>query len=118
MLFSIILTDNGIEFSKPDIIEDNGKHVYKTKVFYCDPGESEQKEKIEVNHEYIRRFIPKGISFNDYNQNDINLMMNHINSVKRDSLSGFNPYYLMKEFLPQKIIDLFNIEEIDQKILF
>lgn len=99
-LFPIILTDNGVEFSKPDTIEFNGYHVYKTNLFYCDPGHSEQKGKIENNHEYIRRFIPKGISFNDYNQDDINLMINHINSVKRDSLSGDNPYTLMKEFLP------------------
>lgn len=42
-------------------------------------------------------------------------MLNHINSVKRDSLQGNNPYTLMKEFLPQEIIDLFDIEEIDQK---
>lgn len=114
-LFPIILTDNGVEFSKPDEIEFNGYHVYKTKLFYCDPGHSEQKGKIENNHEYIRRFIPKGISFNIYNQDDINLMINHINSVKRDSLSGDNPYTLMKDFLPNKIIDLFDIQEIEQK---
>ena len=114
-LFPIILTDNGVEFSKPDVIEFNGYHVYKTNLFYCDPGHSEQKGKIENNHEYIRRFIPKGISFNDYNQDDINLMINHINSVKRDSLSGDNPYTLMKEFLPHEIIDLFDIKEINQK---
>lgn len=115
MLFPIILTDNGLEFSNPEIIEFNGHHVYKTKVFYCDPGHSEQKGKIEVNHEYIRRFIPKGKSFNDYNQYDINLMINHINSVKRDSLTGDNPYSLMKDFLPKEIIDLFDIQEIEQK---
>ena len=114
-LFPIILTDNGTEFSKPDIIEYNGYHVYKTKLFYCDPGKSGQKGKIEVNHEYIRRFIPKGNSFNEYTQDDINLMMNHINSVKRDSLEGDNPYTLMKEFLPEEIIKLFDIEEIQQK---
>lgn len=113
-LFPIILTDNGIEFSKPDEIEFNGNHVYKTKLFYCDPGHSEQKGKIENNHEYIRRFIPKGKSFNDYNQNDINLMMNHINSVKRDSLQGNSPYELMINFLPKEIIEYFDIKEIKQ----
>lgn len=115
MLFPIILTDNGVEFSKPDVIEFNGHHVYKTKLFYCDPGASGQKGKIENNHEYIRRFIPKKTSFDNYMQDEINLMLNHINSVKRDSLSGNNPYTLMKEFLPQEIIDLFDIEEIEQK---
>lgn len=113
-LFPIILTDNGIEFSKPDIIENNGNHVYKTKVFYCDPYVSGQKGKIENNHRFIRRFIPKGISFNHYNQDDINLMLNHINSTKRDSLNDDSPYTLMNEFLPQKIIDFFDIKEIEQ----
>ena len=114
-LLPIILTDNGIEFSKPDEIEFNGYHVYKTRLFYCDPGHSEQKGKIEVNHEYTRRFIPKGISFDTYSQDDINLMLNHINSVKRDSLNGDNPYTLMKDFLPREIIELFDIKEIEQK---
>ena len=114
-IFPIILTDNGVEFSKPDDIEFNGYHVYKTRLFYCDPGHSEQKGKIENNHEYIRRFIPKGTSFNNYNQNDINLMINHINSVKRDSLSGCNPYELMGPFFPKEFIDYFNIFEIEQK---
>jgi len=113
-LFPIILTDNGTEFSKPEIIENNGNHVYPTKVFYCDPGASHQKGKIENNHEYIRKFIPKGNTFNSYNQDDINLMLNHINSVKRESLSGNNPYTLMKDFLPKEIINLFDIKEIKQ----
>ena len=114
MLFPIILTDNGKEFSNPQEIEFNGHHVYKTKLFYCDPGQSGQKGKIENNHEYIRRFVPKGESFDEYTQDDINLMVNHINSVKRNSLCGQNPYTLMKEFLPQEMKDIFDIEEINQ----
>ena len=116
-LFPIILTDNGTEFSKPDIIENNGNHVYPTKLFYCDPGHSEQKGKIEKNHEYIRRFIPKGKSFDALEQDDINLMMNHINSVKRDSLDGDSPIYLMNEFLPKKIKKYFDIKKIEQKYI-
>lgn len=115
ILFPIILTDNGLEFSDPNEIEFNGNHVFKTKLFYCDPGHSEQKGKIENNHEYIRRFIPKGTSFDNYTQEDINLMINHINSVKRNSLQGDNPYTLIKELLPSEFIDLFDIKEINQK---
>ena len=63
----------------------------------------------------IRRFIPKGTSFDDLSQDDINLMLNHINSVKRDSLDGDNPYTLMHIFLPKKIIKLFDIREIEQQ---
>ena len=42
-------------------------------------------------------------------------MINHINSVRRKSLEGDNPYTLMREFLPTKMIEHFNIMEIDQK---
>ena len=41
-------------------------------------------------------------------------MLNHINSVKRESLYGNNPYTLMKDFLPKEIINLFDIKEIKQ----
>lgn len=84
--FAIILTDNGSEFSNPYVIENNGPDVIESKVFYCDPKASQQKGSIEVAHEYIRRFIPKGISFNDYSQEDINLIINHINNTPRKSL--------------------------------
>ena len=114
-LFPIILTDNGSEFSNPEEIEDNGNHVYPTKIFYCDPGHSEQKGKIEKNHEYIRYFIPKGKSFNNFNQDDINLMINNINSVKRNSLDNDSPYNLFEFFLPKEFKDLFDISEIKQQ---
>lgn len=42
-------------------------------------------------------------------------MINHINSVKRDSLDGDSPIYLMNEFLPNKIKKHFSIKEIEQK---
>ncbi len=93
-IFRCILTDNGSEFSNPDIIEDNGEWLEKTRVFYCNPNRSDQKAKIEVAHEYIRRFFPKGTSFNDYTQEDITLMINHINSVCRDHFKGQCPLHL------------------------
>lgn len=87
-LFKCILTDNGTEFSNPDHIEDNGPYLPKSHVFYCDPNRSDQKGKIEVCHEFIRRFIPKGNSFNPYSQKDITNMINQINSVPRDLFKG------------------------------
>ncbi|MBB6630794.1 hypothetical protein H7D64_04675 [Clostridium algidicarnis] len=48
---------------------------------------SYQKPHVEKNHEYIRYVIPKGISFNNRTQEDITLMINHINSTARASLN-------------------------------
>jgi len=94
-LFPVILTDNGKEFKRPDLIENNGNDVIDTKVFFCDAKRSDQKGSIEVTHEYIRKYIEQGIDFDNYTNEDINLMMNHINNTKRKKLNGNTPFNLM-----------------------
>lgn len=87
-LFVIILTDNGSEFSNPTEIEFcpiTGEQ--RTKIFYCEPGRSDQKGSCEVNHEMIRRVLPQGTSFDNLTQNDIDTLMSHINSYKRKKLN-------------------------------
>lgn len=54
----------------------------RTKVFFCEPNRSDQKEACENNHKYIRYVIPKGTNFDNLNQFQINDMMNHINSYR------------------------------------
>jgi len=100
-LFPVILTDNGSEFKKVDELEltpdEDGFLVYRTSTFYCDPMASWQKGCIEKNHEFIRYAIPKKKSLNPYNQEDITLLMNHINSIKRPGLGNKSPYELVEE---------------------
>ena len=96
-LFPIVLTDNGGEFKRVDDLELNEDLEYRTKLYYCDPMASWQKPHIEKNHEYIRYVIPRGISFNPYTQEDMTLLMNHINSTKRAGLGGKAPYELIAE---------------------
>ena len=38
-------------------------------------GKSYQKGKVEKNHEFIRYVLPKGTSFDNLTQDDINLIM-------------------------------------------
>lgn len=111
-MFNIVLTDNGSEFKDVERIEHN--KIYKTKrchVFYCDSRCSQQKGRIEKNHEYIRKFIPQGHSFDHLTQKDINLMMSHINSVKRDSLNGKSPFDCLsrKYLIAMKKLGLFQL---------
>ena len=92
-LFPVILTDNGSEFSNPKEIEYRDTvPCLRTKVFYCGPRSPYQKGSCEVNHELIRLILPKGSSFDDLTQEDIFLMMNHINSYKRKKLNNRSPY--------------------------
>ncbi|MCR5337470.1 MAG: IS30 family transposase [Lachnospiraceae bacterium] len=99
----IILTDNGSEFKNPWDIEKNESGTYRTRVFYCDPYVSNQKGRLEKNHEYIRYVIPKGRSMQAYTQADINLLASHINSTARDSLNGATPFDLANLLLDKKI---------------
>lgn len=108
-LFPVILTDNGSEFKRINEIEFTVSGECRTRVFYCDPQASWQKPHIEKNHEYIRYVLLRGKSFNPYTQEDMALLMNHINSTKRKSLGGRAPYELAttREFEKlMKVLDL------------
>lgn len=96
-LFPAILTDNGSEFNRVDSLELTEEWGFRTSIYYCDPMASWQKPHIEKNHEYIRYVIPKGKSFNPYTQEDITLLMNHINSTIRPGLKYRAPYELIEE---------------------
>ena len=114
-LFSVILTDNGKEFKRPDLIEDNGNDVVKTNVFFCDSRRSDQKGSIEVTHEYIRKYIEQGKDFDNYSQKDINLMMNHINNTKRKKLNGNTPFNLMINKYGIEVLTKLDFHHIDSK---
>ena len=101
--FPVILTDNGSEFKNPWDIEKTEAGTQRCKVFYCDPYVSNQKGRLEKNHEYIRYVIPKGRSMYRYTQEDINLMASHINSTARDSLNGATPFDLAELLIDKKI---------------
>lgn len=91
-MFRTVLTDNGSEFSRADELECNDRRLKRCNLFYCNARASQQKGKIEKNHEYIRKFIPQGKSFDHLTQEDIDTMMNHINSTKRVSLGNKSPF--------------------------
>lgn len=90
--FPVILTDNGAEFRSPEFMECTRWGEVRTKIYFCDPNASWQKGQLERNHEFIRYVIPKGRSFDHLSQTDVTLMINHINSLARDSLGGMTPY--------------------------
>lgn len=113
-LFPVILTDNGSEFSNPIEIEFNmNTGELRTQIFYCEPGRPDQKGACEVNHEMIRRILPKGTSLDNLTQEDINLMMSHINSYKRKKLNNCSPLQLFSIMYGKDIAIQFGIIEID-----
>lgn len=103
-LFHVLLGDNGSEFSNPAAIETDLLGSRRTRVFYCDPQASYQKGAAENNHALIRRIIPKGASLDDFTQEDITLMMNHINSYGRLNLGDKTPYAVFASLYGEEIL--------------
>ncbi|MFS8999926.1 IS30 family transposase [Streptococcus sp. DTU_2020_1001019_1_SI_AUS_MUR_006] len=109
-LFPVILTDNGGEFARVDGIEMDVRG--ESKLFFCDPNRSDQKGRIEKNHTLIRDILPKGTSFNNLTQEDINLVCSHVNSVKRAALNGKSAYELFAFTYGEEIPKLLGISKI------
>ena len=86
-LFPVILTDNGTELSNPLAIGTSpGDGTRRTRVSYTRPYTATDKAHVERNHEYIRRVVLKGESFDSLSQTQVDLMMSHVNSYIRASL--------------------------------
>ena len=103
-IFRIILTDNGSEFCNPYEMEfDYISSKKVANVFYCHPYASYEKHELEVNHEYIRRVLPKGTSFTNLNDDIIKKLQDNINCIPRESLNGKTPYELTKQKYPEFI---------------
>jgi IS30 family transposase len=111
-LFPVLLTDNGSEFSNPMRIEADLNGEIRTRVFYCDRNRPDQKGSIEVTHEFIRRIIPRGQSLENHTQEDIDLMMSHINSYGRKRLNDVSPYDVFTLIYGQETAELLGIRRI------
>lgn len=109
MLFSLLLADNGSEFSDPRALEfdENGEKI--AHVFYCDPGMPGQKGSCENNHEMIRRIIEKGVDITPFSQDRIDLMMSHINSYGRSIIGNKSPYELFEFTYGKDVLDKFGL---------
>lgn len=111
-LFPVLLADNGSEFSNPSAIELDAQGNQRTKIFYCNASAPYQKGSCENNHELIRRIIPKGTDIGLYTQDQIDLMMSHINSYSRKKLGNKSPYEVFEFQYGRKILDAFHLQKI------
>lgn len=112
-LFPLLLCDNGSEFSDPTALEYGPDGEMRSRVFYCNPSAPNEKGACENNHEFIRRVIPKGKDLGKYTQEDIDLMMNHINSYSRPELGNKPPYAMLSFHYGRKVLKLFGFEKIE-----
>lgn len=112
-LFSILLTDRGSEFAKPQQFEINiSTGEIRSKIFYCDPMQSSQKPHVENNHNFIREILPNGQDWSHLTQDKINLMFSHINSTPRENLGNKTPYEIFTFIYGKELAEKLNIQKI------
>ena len=116
-LMPIILTDNGAEFNNPAVMECDANGEVLSKVFYCNPNAPFQKGNLENNHTNLRRILPKGTSFDNLTQEQINIAVSHVNSLIRKSCMNMSSYDLFCKLHKngKTILDAFSIKRIDPK---
>lgn len=119
-MFPVILTDNGKEFTDIDGMETSclNASIRRTRLFFCEANRSDEKGSCENNHKLIRDVIPKGTSLIQYNQSDITLMMNHINSLRRNRARGYSAYDRAMPDFPSKFFTKLKLTRIpDDEVL-
>lgn len=90
----VLLTDRGAEFTAADAMETSPDGTRRTRVFYCDPMQSGQKGSLENKHIELRYILPKGTDLRALGltgQNDLNLVISHIDSAPVEKLGGKSP---------------------------
>ena len=119
-VFDTILTDNGSEFKDPLSIEIDKRAEEKLiSIYYCQARRSDQKGKCEKNHEHFREMIPKGISFKNYDVEDINHISLMVNNYPRPMFNFKTPIEIADILLDKKAFSLNNLKSIptDQVVL-
>ena len=100
------------EFQRPKELETSINGCKRSSIYYCEPNRADQKAKVEKNHEYIRYIIPKGTSMDNYIQDNIDLMMSHINSTAREILNFAIPYDMATLYLGLDTLNKLNLKKI------
>ena len=90
LIFKTITFDNGSEFSRSDQMEQGGR----TQVYYAHPYSSWERGTNENWNGIVRRFIPKGSSFEDITNEDLARIAHYINTLPRKRFGYKSPLEL------------------------
>lgn len=94
-IFRSITSDNGLEFAKLCELE----KTYIGNIYYCHPNNPQERGTNEKHNSLIRRFLPKGKSLNDYEEEHYIKIMNWMNNLPRKILNYRTPIEVFIEEL-------------------
>lgn len=105
----LLLTDNGGEFSNAAAFENDENGNLETHLFYCEPYAPYEKPDIEKNHTLFRDIVPKGSTFDNFTQEQVNMIFSHVNSVKRKQFNGKSAYELFTFYYSEELANALGI---------
>ena len=114
-ILPVLLTDNGGEFSLVDAFENDASGNLESHLFFCEPMSPSEKPEIEKNHTLFRDILPKGSSFDNLTQDDIDKVFSHVNAVKRKQFNGKSAYDMFTFFYSHELADAMGISFIPSK---
>ena len=95
-IFKTITADNGTEFERLAELEALGVGVY-----FAHPYSSWERPQNERHNRLFRRYIPKGVSIDNYSAEQILCFADEMNALPRKILGYCTPEELFDEFLDQ-----------------
>lgn len=95
-VFKSITTDNGSEFAEFSRFESMG-----TEVYFAHPYSSWERPVNERTNRLLRRFMPKGVSMNNFSGEEIQMFSDEINAIPRKRLGYKTPEELFENYLDQ-----------------
>lgn len=100
--FKTITVDNGGEFQDCYGMEHDPKGNKRLDVYYCHPYTSCERGTNERNNRMLRRYFPKGQSFQEYTQKDCDKAAHTLNNIPRKILN----YATAQELFTQELENL------------
>lgn len=114
-LFPAILTDRDTLFDDFSSLEFDKNGELRTKIFFCNPGESNQKPNVENYNAQLRPIFPKHAILNEYSQQELYLAASNLNSRHLSSIDDRTPIDLFIEIFGNELLSLLHLKKIPAK---
>jgi len=113
VLFRSLITDNGVEFTDPKLLEKSiRKNEPRCHVYYTHTYSSYEKPHVENNHILLRWLIKKGFDITSISDSKIIEIINILNNYPRPSKGYKTPIELLEEDFGNKILEKLELKKI------
>ncbi len=111
-VFPAVLTDRDVVFDDFASLESSADGTIRTRLFYADPGASNQKPSVENYNQQLRVAIPKKAVLDECGQKDLTELACHMNSRLLSSISDRTPASLFAAAFGDEALARLGIREI------